>query len=47
MRLPRDVNRVPLHSPLKVGTLSGILADVVDHMQISKETLVRELFHKR
>lgn len=38
---------IPLHSPLKVGTLSGILADVADHMQIPKETLVRELFHKR
>ncbi|CEP66066.1 Uncharacterized [Moorella glycerini] len=38
---------VPLHSPLKSRNVSGILADVADHMQISKETLVRELFHKR
>jgi predicted RNA binding protein YcfA (HicA-like mRNA interferase family) len=37
---------VHLYSSLKVGTLSGILTDVADHMQIPKETLVRELFHK-
>jgi len=38
---------VPRHSPLKVGTLGGILADVADHLKIPKEELVRELFHKR
>jgi len=38
---------VPRHSPLKVGTLGGILADVADHLKIAKEELVRELFHKR
>ncbi len=32
---------VPLYNPLKVGTLSSILTDVADHMQIPKETLVK------
>lgn len=38
---------VPRHSPLKVGTLRGILADVADHLKIPKEEVVRELFHNR
>ncbi|AEG15637.1 YcfA family protein [Desulfofundulus kuznetsovii DSM 6115] len=35
---------IPLHDPLKVGTLNGILTDVANHLKISKEALVRELF---
>jgi predicted RNA binding protein YcfA (HicA-like mRNA interferase family) len=35
---------IPLHKPLKVGTLNGILTDVATHLKISKEALVRELF---
>ena len=35
---------VPNHSPLKLGTLSGILADVAAHFKISKEILISELF---
>lgn len=35
---------VPLHNPLKVGTLNGILTDVAAHLKISKEALVKELF---
>jgi predicted RNA binding protein YcfA (HicA-like mRNA interferase family) len=38
---------IPLHNPLKVGTLNGILTDVANHVKISKEALVKELFHKR
>jgi predicted RNA binding protein YcfA (HicA-like mRNA interferase family) len=35
---------VPLHNPLKVGILNGILTDVAAHLKISKEALVKELF---
>jgi predicted RNA binding protein YcfA (HicA-like mRNA interferase family) len=35
---------VPLHNPLKVGTLNGILTDVAAHLKIPKEALVKELF---
>ncbi|MGQ9496742.1 MAG: type II toxin-antitoxin system HicA family toxin [Desulfotomaculales bacterium] len=35
---------IPLHNPLKVGTLNGILTDVANHLKIPKEVLVRELF---
>jgi len=35
---------IPLHKPLKVGTLNGILTDVATHLKVSKEALVRELF---
>lgn len=38
---------VPLHNPLKAGTLSGILTDVANHVKVPKEALVRELFCKR
>jgi predicted RNA binding protein YcfA (HicA-like mRNA interferase family) len=35
---------VPNHNPIKVGTLSGILADVAAHLQLSREELARRLF---
>ena len=35
---------IPRHDPLKVGTLSGILGDVGQHLGISKESLIEELF---
>jgi predicted RNA binding protein YcfA (HicA-like mRNA interferase family) len=35
---------IPAHSPLKVGTLSGILLEIATYLEISKETLARELF---
>ena len=35
---------VPLHSPLKLGTLSSILADVAAHLNIDKEELLGRLF---
>lgn len=34
---------VPRHSPLKVGTLSGILKDVATYLQISVEELAEDL----
>jgi predicted RNA binding protein YcfA (HicA-like mRNA interferase family) len=35
---------IPLHNPLKVGTLSSILTDVASHVKISKDALIRDLF---
>jgi predicted RNA binding protein YcfA (HicA-like mRNA interferase family) len=34
---------VPNHSPLKIGTLSGILTDVAQHFGISRDDLLRRL----
>ena len=35
---------IPNHSPLKVGTLNGILSDIAEHLRISKEELANRLF---
>jgi predicted RNA binding protein YcfA (HicA-like mRNA interferase family) len=37
---------VPGHNPLRVGTLSGILADVAEHFGLSREELAARLFGK-
>ncbi len=35
---------VPNHSLLRVGTLSGILADVAEHIGLSRDQVVARLF---
>ncbi|MGQ9807488.1 MAG: type II toxin-antitoxin system HicA family toxin [Armatimonadota bacterium] len=35
---------IPLHDPLRVGTVAGILADVAEHLGMSREELVETLF---
>ena len=35
---------VPLHRPLKLGTLSGILGEVARHLKISKAEIVKAVF---
>lgn len=35
---------IPLHNPLRVGTLNGILTDLASHQQKSKEDIIKELF---
>ncbi|MBF8266846.1 MAG: YcfA family protein [Dehalococcoidia bacterium] len=35
---------IPRHSPLKVGTLSTILADVASYLETDRSTLLEELF---
>ncbi len=35
---------IPNHNPLRVGTVSGILRDVADHLGIPREDLLEELF---
>jgi predicted RNA binding protein YcfA (HicA-like mRNA interferase family) len=37
---------VPLHDPLKIGTLAAILADVAAQHGISREALLTKLFGK-
>ncbi|MCA1624034.1 MAG: type II toxin-antitoxin system HicA family toxin [Acidobacteria bacterium] len=31
---------IPAHDPIKIGTLSGILADIATHHGITRETLL-------
>jgi len=35
---------IPQHTPLRVGTLSAILADVAAHFQLSRDQLLKTLF---
>jgi predicted RNA binding protein YcfA (HicA-like mRNA interferase family) len=35
---------VPLHDPLRIGTLGAILADVAQHRRISRDELYDSLF---
>ena len=35
---------IPLHSPLRIGTLSAILYDVSTHFKVSREQLLENLF---
>lgn len=35
---------IPNHNPLRIGTLSGILADVAAHFELTREELADRLF---
>ena len=35
---------IPLHDPLRVGTLAAILADVADHQEMGRDELLDRLF---
>lgn len=35
---------IPNHDPLKIGTLSAIIADVAAHFNITKDKLMQEFF---
>jgi predicted RNA binding protein YcfA (HicA-like mRNA interferase family) len=35
---------IPTHNPLKIGTLSAILADVASYLEIDRSALANELF---
>ena len=37
---------IPLHDPLRIGTLAAILADVAAHHGLSREALITRLFGK-
>jgi len=34
---------IPLHSPLRVGTLNQILTDIAEHLKITKDSLISSL----
>ncbi len=35
---------IPNHNPLRVGTLSSILADVASHFGMNREEIIRKIF---
>lgn len=35
---------IPQHSPLKTGTLNGILSEVASHLGMDKKKLIDKLF---
>ena len=37
---------IPLHNPLRIGTLATILADVATHQGITRDALLARLFRK-
>jgi predicted RNA binding protein YcfA (HicA-like mRNA interferase family) len=37
---------VPAHKHLKIGTLAGILSNVAQYLEISREDLARKLFDR-
>jgi predicted RNA binding protein YcfA (HicA-like mRNA interferase family) len=37
---------IPHHESLRVGTLSAILRDVADHLDVPRQTLLETLFEK-
>jgi predicted RNA binding protein YcfA (HicA-like mRNA interferase family) len=37
---------IPNHSPLRVGTLASILAEVANHLHIDRSELIGQLFNK-
>ena len=43
--LPKEHHlTVPLHDPLRIGTLASILADVATHHSMTKDALAQKLF---
>ncbi len=35
---------IPMHKPLRIGTLSSILSDVAAYLERDKQTIIEELF---
>jgi predicted RNA binding protein YcfA (HicA-like mRNA interferase family) len=35
---------IPLHTPLRVGTLAAILSEVADHLGVTREETQKKLF---
>jgi predicted RNA binding protein YcfA (HicA-like mRNA interferase family) len=38
---------IPQHSPLRVGTLAAILANIAQHFDMSRDDLASQLFHQK
>jgi len=43
---PQHHVTIPRHASLRVGTLSGILADVAQHLGLSRQELLDKLFRR-
>ncbi len=37
---------IPNHDPILIGTLAGILGDVAEHFEITREQLIEQLFSR-
>ena len=37
---------IPDHKPLRIGTLSAILNDVANYLNMSKDEIIREIFNQ-
>jgi len=37
---------IPNHDPLRIGTLAGILADVAEHFEITRDKIIERLFDR-
>jgi len=44
VRVTTIKNGVPNHETLRIGTLAGILKDVSEHFEISRDELVERIF---
>ena len=49
LRLTTNLNgqhhiTIPNHDPLKIGTLSAIIADIAEHFTKTKDQLLQEIF---
>ena len=38
---------IPQHSPLRVGTLAAVLANIAQHFDMSRDDLASQLFHQK
>lgn len=38
---------IPNHDPIKIGTLSAIMADLAIHLKMSKQQLIEKLFFNK
>ena len=36
---------IPNHNPIKVGTLNSIISSVATHFDLSKDEVIKKLFH--
>ena len=35
---------IPNHKPIKIGTLNGILSNIAEHFDMTKEELIEQIF---
>ena len=48
VRLTNDLKEqhhitIPMHDPIKIGTLSKIIRDISDHLKMSKEEVLKKI----